>query len=139
MFKALIIVAASLTGAQAAGSGLRHHQLESVNKGFNLDRHPLYSSIAKEAKKAEVGAAVEASFVEASSGWGHWNPWYVKKQLEAAVARRAARRANWVKRRKAVKAKNYNIYCKNKDSREWGRYCSMYFTGCQWNSNCPRI
>ena len=128
MFKAIIIVAASLTGAQAAGSGLRHHQLESVNKGFNLDRHPLYSSIAKEAKKAEVGAAVEASFVEASSGWGHWNPWYWRKKLEAAAAKR---KSHWERATAAA--------AKRKKAKAWAakfkreQACALIGYGCPYS------
>ena len=103
MFKAITIVAALLTGAQAAGTGLRH-QSKIVTMGHVA---PAIAALAPlEAKEAKVATAgTEASFVETKVGCPKYGgSWKCKKarrkdayfaaikQKNKAVAAAAARR-----------------------------------------------
>ena len=97
MFKAIIIVAASLTGAQAAGTGLRHHQkIDTMGPVAPAIEAPAFSKATeaevvapvKEAKKAEDFAAVKEAKVVAADK--------EEKEAEVVAAYKEAKEADVV-------------------------------------------
>ena len=99
MFKAITIVAALLTGAQAAGTGLRH-QSKIVTMGHVA---PAIAALAPlEAKEAKVvTAGTEASFVETQVGC-KWNDVKCKARRKEKDRRRDAHFAAIKQKNKAI-------------------------------------